>query len=102
MTDRDPALQAAIDRAVRALATRLRPFADAMKDPDAFARQYVTDLYDEGWRPWPRPPVITQHARPGDYRRGAEEAREALREAKARTAGDPLGLKPKPRPEGQR
>lgn len=49
--DRDPAVQAEIDRAVRELTRRLRPWVTGMADVDGFAREFVEALHREGW--WP-------------------------------------------------
>jgi hypothetical protein len=86
--ERDPDVQHQIDRAIRALASRLRPWAGAMQDPDAFAARYVEDLYAEGWRPWPRPRSVTAQGEPGDYAAGAAAVREAFNEALAKTRED--------------
>lgn len=80
--DRDPELQAAVDRAVTALATRLRPWATAMADPDAFARTFMEHLYGgpDHWRPWPRSDRIPPRGEgdPAVYERGAALARAEL------------------------
>lgn len=81
---RDPELQAAVDRAVAALATRLRPWG-AMKDPDAFARAYVEDMYGghDHWRPWPRSDRIPSPGEgdPAAHKRGVDTVRKAFRDA---------------------
>lgn len=53
MTDLE--IQAAVDRAVTELARRLRPWAVAMADPEAFAAAFITAMREEGWRPPLRP-----------------------------------------------
>jgi hypothetical protein len=80
MTDHDPEVQRAIDTAAHELARRLRPWATAMADPDAFAAAFIEDLHAEGWRPIPKPLPLAGPGRkdPDAYARGGEYARDLL------------------------
>ncbi|WP_395109807.1 hypothetical protein [Actinomadura sp. SCN-SB] len=79
MTDRDPTLQAEMDRAAAELARRIRPWATGMADPDSFARRFVEDLHAEGWWPHPRPLPIAPKGPPSppntEWRRAAAKIR---------------------------
>lgn len=58
----DSEVEAAENRAIAELERRLRPIV-TIQDPHAFARQFITDMRAEGWRPPLRPsPGWKQHA----------------------------------------
>lgn len=77
--ERDPEIQAAIDRAAGELARRLKPWATGMADPYTFANTYIEDLIAERWRPpLGRPPDWRQHGQPAPPTDEFRAARAAL------------------------
>lgn len=79
MADRDAEVQLAVDRAVRALAYRVRLVA-SVADPDAWAREYVEALLRSADSWWPRmgpPPKAPPNPRNSVH---ADAARKLLAE----------------------
>jgi ATP phosphoribosyltransferase regulatory subunit HisZ len=84
MTDLE--IQAAVDRAVTELARRLRPWAVAMADPEAFAAAFIAAMREEGWRPPLRRPLAHRRGTGAPPDRHADELAKARRDSEAAAA----------------
>jgi hypothetical protein len=73
--------QPEIDRAVRHIASRFKPFVVGLQDLDGLCRQIVEDMRAEGWRPPLAPPPDWKALRdrpPADPNDAYRKAREQL------------------------